>query len=365
MMKIREFRKTALVFICFSLIILLLHQCVSAATINLSNWTIDALAYREPNSVPVYIYKNDFNDTGSIIEVAKSPYISGLSSIVLIKHEKGQAFGYVAGTLTSHENHLILIKVTARNTGKELNSFRIGNISLMSADRVELPYVAVAKGDSYLIAKTTLEAWKASKDKQVSVDPNNKINIDYCFVVPPGSYPIRLNVKNQKTDFSFNYQNLKEYKRESSSAIVRMVGKLQAAEKFEGQKMKASLVSNDTDICFDSPITVSPGELGAELGVGSGRSLDRTEFLVKKLGKESSITLRNLYMFGSGVYVPGTISVLKRIEPFEIILSFDKPKIRAIFKASFQADEGDVIAAMGPIKQIDNPVLSTDYLNID
>lgn len=110
-----------------------------AEKITINNWIIEVTAHRSPESVDVYLRANDSKESGGIIEVPKSPYIRGLSSIVLIKRGKEQALGFVAGKLSSPGNHLIVVEVKIHNTEKASRSLRIGDINLINTDGQNLP----------------------------------------------------------------------------------------------------------------------------------------------------------------------------------------------------------------------------------
>ena len=342
-------------FLCLALLGVSWIVGVQAQQVSVANWAIEIVAQLAPDSLSVYLTAKDSKETGSIIEVPMSPYIKGLSSIVLVACGEEQAIGFIAGKLSSPGNRLIVIHIEMQNTEKDTISLRVGDISLIDADGRNLPYVAVSKNDSYLIAKTSIAAWRSSQEIVLSVEPDKKLKMSYCFLVPPKSTPVNLKLKENKIDISLDYNELSEYKIESPW-IMELAGQFKLDFCLDSLEIDGYFATQDANIKFKADGISFPEDkypdgvpFAVYMGSGGARSYNTRDIHEITNGKKSIRTLSSFYVFKNGLYLAGTISVLKDISPIEWVITFGEPTFKAVFKSYFQAKKGDILAAVGQV----------------
>jgi hypothetical protein len=98
-----------------------------------------------------------------------------------------------------------------------LRSFRVGDISLEGPEGQDLPYAAVARGDSYLVGKTNAIALKSCQELNVHVKPDEEVEMTYCFILPPHSGNVRLHFQKARTDFVIEYDKMPGDEKKPSS----------------------------------------------------------------------------------------------------------------------------------------------------
>lgn len=345
-----------------------------AEKITINNWIIEVTAYRSSESVDVYLNPKDSKESWSVIEVPKSPYLEGLSSIVLIARRVGEekvinfyvsddnpnalqvfADAFIAAELSSPENHLVILNVQIHNKDKMSKVFSVGDINIIGNDGQKLPYVAVARGKSYLVAKPSVDSWKTSQKITISVGSDEKLMMTYCFIIPLKSFPVSLQFQKTKTNFVMKEDKLPEYKKDSLSSWMEIAAKTRwNGLPFPGDpqvkgflaSLKGSLGSQEGDFQF-SPVMLPKGSYSTNVGSGILRTVKTQKISEKLNGKELTRSLSSLYFFEGGHYLAGTITIMKKISPFEAFTSYSKSGLSAIFKSSFQATKGDVLAAVG------------------
>ena len=345
-------RRKFVTFVCLALLGVFWIVGVRAQQISVANWAIEIVAQLAPDSLSVYLTAKDSMETGSIIEVPMSPYIKGLSSIVLCGEE--QAIGFIAGKLSSPGNRLIVIHIKMQNTEKDTKSLRVGDISLKDNDGRNLPYVAVSKNNSYLIAKTSIVAWRSSQEIVLSVEPDEKVKITYCFIVPSSSFPVELKYKNTKALLITDLDALPLYKRESPG-IMELGGTFNLPVNIETISTDVSFNNQDADIQFKSDVgKYSEGDIFAAYVSSFGaRSAYKKEIIEKLNGKEKTRSLKVFYIFKGGFYRLGTITFMVDIDPLNIETNFGDPKLHTIFKSTFKAKKGDILAAVRQVRLFD------------
>jgi hypothetical protein len=341
-------------FVFYLSLLILYPLAIHAEQIQVENWAIEAIAKRADDSLPVYVRPNDTKESGTVIEIPKSPYINGLSSIVLAQYNEGHAYAFVKGELLSPGNHFIVVTIEIRNTEKVEKSLQVGDIEFVTAGGHNLPYAALSKGDSYLVAKTSLIALESSQKLNFTIKPEEKIELTYCFILPPKSTPVVMSFRKAKNSFSIHSDKIPKYETSSSSSLLELAGQFNLPYKTAGQEIDGSFTNLGTDIRFRSDVTVPEGVLAAYTSSSGARSLNTAKVSEKLKGVESTITLSSFYMFQGSAFILGTIIVSKRITPFEINIPLGKDKIHALIKSSFQAEEGDLFAGIGPVKVYDS-----------
>ena len=351
--------KFLLIFFTCTLIVVL-SRSVQAQEINIDKWIVNVAAYQTTDSMDVYLRSNDSTESGAIIVIPKSPYIKGLSSVVLVKSGK-ETFGFVAGKLCSPGNKLIIIEMQIQNGEKKKRLLNVGDFKLVSNSGQNLPFVAVSKGESYLVAKSTEVAWKSSQEIKLSFEPDENIKMTYCFIVPPKSISVQLMIGKTKTSFIKECDKLNKYTI-LSPAMMELAGQFDLSMNIEVQGVDGTLSHQDSDLMFKSDVKYPKGvPLAAYTSNSSARSINQKKIFEKLNGKESTRSLSDLYMFQSGAYLAGQITFLYDIKPFEVYANYGELKLRFLFKSTFQASKGDILAAIGQVSDA-STVLSTKVL---
>ena len=325
--------------------------------IAIENWTMEIIARSTTEDVPSYVSQQDSEESGSIIEIVTSPYINGLSSLVLIQKGEGRAIGFVAGNISSPGNILIVVEFQIHNRDTSSTPLRIGDLSFASKKGQHLPFVTVAKGESYLIAKNTDIALKSAQEETILFNPDERIKITYCFIVSPESFPIRFMLKNKKTKCILNQDDVPKYETDIYSSYMGM----ELAGQFnliplDDIKLEGNLMSLDTDVQFEAEGITFPVEEfpeGAPFAVYMGghgaRSLNTMHITERINGEQSAQTLSQFYVFKNGLFLSGAITMLESFSPFEVTTEMGKQRLQVTFKSDFQSQKGDKIAALGQV----------------
>ena len=323
-----------------------------AAEMNINNWAIETVARSTTENVPAYICTQDSIESGRIIEVVASPYINGLSSIVLIQDG---ALAFVAGNITSPGNLLVIAEIRIRNGEDSSRFLRVDDLGLANQRRQHLPYAAVAKGESHLVGKTTIAALQSSQEVSISVKPDETLKMTYCFIAPPKSLPVRLVFQNKETDCILTQADISEYSSSMDSlSMMEMAGQGQLAVPLEDIEIEGHLLTQDVDIRFQaegypfSKVEYPEGvPVAMYMGSSGARSFNTRKFSEKIDGTESAKNLSSFYVIDGRIFLSGTITVLRHISPFEMSTTLGKQAFHITFKGNFQAEKGDMLAGLG------------------
>jgi hypothetical protein len=313
----------------------------SLTKIDLAKWKLhfDGVAVR--SDLPAYFPVDDGGASPAVIEVAteaRAP--ASVAYLALVEHKNDPSAAFVGGVVNGPAGPLISVGIEVTNSDQKPATFFVGDVALVSPSGQRLRFVAVSKGDSPLIAKFSDRAEKASEAVPVIVDAGKTVRLNYCLVLVPNSFPLRLQFGTAKTDISVNdLQALPARKVGDEGSSVSLGGVISLHDDFPSQKLDGPVLR------FES----IPFSKGDRLAASGGRTMDTLSDLKDYKGI-SGPEVPLLEMSRGHSYIAGRMFVLQPITPVKATVTVQGREVA--FTSSVRAQAGDVLG--GSFSNLDN-----------
>jgi hypothetical protein len=199
---------------------------------------VDGKVQLASEGIPAYLPQVDSVESGSIIQIPKNPFHPGLPSVVIASHGSSFWQMFISGTIVAANAKLVIVPIKAENQASNSRSFLVGDVGLYDSQGREAPCVALAKGDSYWVAKTGEAARRILNSTLVVVKKEATINLTYCFAVPSQGYPYHLRYRGANMGTIRDETSLTPYEKAQSSAEAWFAGSLKLSVDMSGRKVE-------------------------------------------------------------------------------------------------------------------------------
>ncbi|MGO9259393.1 MAG: hypothetical protein ACLQU1_24220 [Bryobacteraceae bacterium] len=300
--------------------------------IDLTKWKLHLEGVRVRGGLPAYFPLDDNAASAAVLEIApeaRAP--EDVACLALVKNKRNPPMVFVGGAVDGPADSLISVGVELTNSDQKPVTFLVGDVTLVSPGGQKLRPIAVSGGDSPLVAKFSDNAWRTSGAVPVTVAAGKTVRLNYCLVIGPNSFPLRLQLGTAKTNTVLNdLQTLTERGSQDRGFSVSMAGQLTIDADVPSETFEASVGRGVAVLRFES-VALKRGE---RLAASGGRSMDTLEGVD---GPDAPL----FEIFQGRGYVAGKLFVLQPITPIKAAVTVQGRPVT--FANSFQARTGDVL----------------------